>query len=224
MFVLNVNTDTDTRFLIHSIIDLLYAKKVRRDYLENILYAMLQMEEFLYIDSIIVDNTKALYKDINNGLSKSYIFNFRLNGDILKIKERWDKVYIPCNSDVNFATCKKCYKQERVIMEDIVPLYIDTEVVIYSFLKGFKFIDVIEDYPSKEFKNRSDYLKHMLNLSKKVCEDLDKYIINRKNVLLADSNEKDKEKILGSDFVNTFLKRGFNINNMCVRIGYTEND
>ena len=34
------------------------------------------------------------------------------------------------------STCKKCYKQERVIMEDIVPLYIDTEVVIYSFLKG----------------------------------------------------------------------------------------
>ena len=66
MFSLNINTDKDTRFLIHSIIDLLYAKKVRRDYLENILYAMLQMEEFLYIDSIIVDNTKALYMDIKS--------------------------------------------------------------------------------------------------------------------------------------------------------------
>ena len=543
MFVLNVNTDTDTRFLIHSIIDLLYAKKVRRDYLENILYAMLQMEEFLYIDSIIVDNAKATRKDLNNDLSKSYVFNFRLNGDILKIKERWDKVYIPYNSDVNFATCKKCYKQHKGIMEDIVPLYIDTEVVIYSFLKGctpdksvtldgddpcykqlcellikegyiekfydsfviptsftlhldtcidnswkdpdsikvgyevkliqvfmnkyvkehksevfndyienntyyaisqgntaskwfsnrikeevtyqdtvwdvfnkygynmsapvvtlshtmygdrrmvyyhisdpekydnantlkkkyikspkdwlytmlqlckqhkyyledvlcnniecldkwkcvtkfnnylkllkysyslnkgthgaayaftpiiklelgnlnkystigglleykdmlrdiniedlfckrvggalplyfwdinlvlsglsniseikvcnnayyinkhyipyvdrFKFIDVIEDYPSKEFKNRSDYLKHILNLNKKVCEDLDKYIINRKNVLLADSNEKDKEKIPGSDFVYTCLKLGFNIDNMRVRTECTEND
>lgn len=543
MFVLNVNKDTDTHLLIHSIIDLLDAKKVRRDYLENILYAMLQMEEFLYIDSIIVDNAKALHKDTNNALSKSYVFNFRLNGDILKIKEKWDKVYIPCNSDVNFATCKKCYKQERVIMEDIVPLYIDTEVVIHSFLKGctpdknisidgddpkykqlckllikegyiekfydsfvipttftlhldtcvdnswrdpdsikvgyevklihvfinkyikehkskvfndyienntyyaisqgnivsswfsnrikeevayqdtawdvfekygynmsapvvtipytiqsdikmvyynisdpekydnantlrkkyirspndwlytmlqlckqhkyyledvlcnniecwdkwkcvskfneylkllkysyslhkdthgaayaftpiikleldnlnkysilgdlleykdmlrninenttfykriggalplyfwdinlvhsklsniseikvcnnvyyinrcyipyadrFKFKDIIDNYPSNEFKNRGDYLKHMLNLSKKVCEDLDKYIINKKNILASSSDAKDKEKILGSDFVNTFLKRGFNIDNMCVRIECTKND
>ena len=577
MFSLNINTDKDTRFLIHSIIDLLNAKKVRRDYLENILYAMLQMEEFLYIDSIIVDNAKALYMDINNDLSKSYIFTFRLNGDILKIKERWDKVYTPCNSDVDFATCKKCYKQHKGIMEDIVPLYIDTKVVIYSFLKGctpdknvtldgddpcykqlcellikegyiekfydsfviptsftlhldtcvdnswkdpdsikvgyevkliqvfmnkyvkehkpevfndyienntyyaisqgntaskwfsnrikeevtyqesgkekpiyeeeseedtkyfqemaksllkfsyksdtvwdvfnkygynmsapvvtlshtmyggrrmvyyhisdpekydnantlkkkyirspndwlytmlqlckhhkyyledvlcnniecldkwkcvtkfndylkllkyryslhkdthgaayaftpiikleldnlnkysilgdlleyryllrntkiedvfcrnisgavslyfwdinlilselsniseikvcnnayyinkhyipyvdhFKFKDVIDDYPSKEFKNRCDYLKHMLNLSKKVCEDLDKYIINRKNVLLAYSNEKDKEKILGSDFVDTCLKLGFNIDNMHTRLECTENN
>ena len=543
MFALNINTDTDTRLLIHSVIDLLYAKKVRSDYLENILYAMLQMEEFLHIDSIIVDNAKALHKDTNNDLSKSYVFNFRLNGDILKIKERWDKVYIPCNSAVNFTTCKKCYKRERVIMEDIVPLYIDTEVVIHSFLKGctpdknisidgddpyynqlcellikegyiekfydsfvipttftlhldtcvdnswkdpdsikvgyevkliqvfmnkyikehksevfndyienntyyaisqgntvskwfsnrikeevaypdtvwdvfekygynmsaavvtipytiqsgskmtyyhisdpesydnnhtlkgkgikssndwlytmlqlckhhkyyledvlcnniecldkwkcvskfneylkllrysylldkstistayaftpiiklelgnlnkyttisglleykdmlrninmedlfckrvggalplyfwdinivlselhnvseykvcnnayyvngcyipyadrFKFKDIIDDYPSKEFKNRGDYLKHMLNLSKKVCEDLGKYIIDKKNALLADSNEKGKEEILGSDFVDTFLKRGFNIYNMCVRTEYTENN
>ena len=136
MFALNINTDTDTRFLIHSIIDLLYANKVRRDYLENILYAMLQMEEFLYIDSIIVDNAKALYMDTNNDLSKSYVFNFRLNGDILKIKEKWDKVYIPCQSDVDFTTCKKCYNKERIIMEEVVPLYIDKDVVVRSFLKG----------------------------------------------------------------------------------------
>lgn len=536
MFVLNVNTDTDTRLLIHSVIDLLDAKKVRSDYLENILYAMLQMEEFLYIDSIIVDNAKATRKDFNNDLSKSYVFNFRLNGDILKLKEKWDKVYIPYNSDVNFTTCKKCYKQHKDIMEDIVPLYIDTEVVIHSFLKGctpdknisidgddpcykqlcellikegyiekfydsfvipttftlhldtcvdnswkdpdsikvgyevklihvfinkyikehkpevfngyienntyyalsqgntvskwfnnrikevvvhldttcdifqkygynmsaavvtipytiqsdskmvcynisdpesydnnhtlkrksikssddwlytmlqlckqhkyyledvlcnniecldkwkcvskfndylkllrysysldkstisaayaftpiikleldninkysilgdlleyryllsdikledafcrriggavplffwdinltlselsniseikvcnnvyyvnrcyipyvdrFKFKDIIDNYPSKEFKNRGDYLKHILDLSKKVCKDLDKYIINKKNMLASDTDEKDKEKILGSDFVNTFLKRGFNIDNMRVR-------
>lgn len=543
MFALNINTDTDTRLLIHSVINLLNAKKVRSDYLENILYAMLQMEELLYIDSIIVDNAKARHKDINNDLSKSYVFSFRLNGDILKIKERWDKVYIPCNSDVDFATCKKCYKQHKGIMEDIVPLYIDTDTVIYSFLKGctpnksvtldgddpkynqlckllinegyiekfydsfviptsftlhldtcvdnswrdpdsikvgyevklihvfinkyikehkskvfndyienntyyavsqgnivskwfdnrireevayqdtvwdvfnkygynmsaavvtipytiqsdrkmvyynisdpekcdnnhtlkrkgikshndwlytmlqlckqhkyyledvlcnniecwdkwkcvskfneylkllrysyslhkdthsaayaftpiikleldnlnkysilgdlleyryllrnidentafyrriggalplyfwdinlvlselsniseikvcnnvyyvnrcyipyadrFKFKDIIDNYPSNEFKNRRDYLKHMLNLSKNVCIDLSKYIINKKNALLADSNENDKEEILGSDFVNTFLKRGFNIDNMCVRTERTKND
>ena len=73
-------------------------------------------------------------------------------------------------------------------------------------------------------KVRRDYLKHMLNLSKKVCEDLDKYIINRKNVLLADSNEKDKEKILGSDFIDTCLKLGFNIDNMHTRLECTENN
>lgn len=543
MFVLNVNTNTDTRLLIHSVIDLLNAKKVRRDYLENILYAMLQMEEFLYIDSIIVDNAKATRKDINNDLSKSYIFTFRLNGDILKIKEKWDKVYIPYNCDVNFATCKKCYKQHKAIMEDIVPLYIDTDTVIRSFLKGctpdksvtldgddpkykqlckllikegyiekfydsfviptsftlhldtcvdnswkdpdsikvgydvkliqvfinkyikerkpeifngyienntyytisqgnmvsswfsnrikeevayqdtawdvfekygynmsaavvtipymiqsdskmiyyhisdpesydnnhtlkrkgikspsdwlytmlqlckqhkyyledvlcnniecldkwkcvtkfnaylkllkysyslnkdthgaayaftpiikleldnlnkysilgdlleykdmlrniniedlfckrvggavplyfwdinlvlselssvseykvcnnayyvnrcyipyvdrFKFTNIIDNYPSKEFKNRSDYLKHILALSKKVCEDLGKYIVNKKNILASSSDAKDKEEILGSDFVNTFLKWGFNIDNMHTRIGCTENN
>ena len=100
--------------------------------------------------------------------------------------------------------------------------YINKHYIPY--VDRFKFKDVIDDYPSKEFKNRGDYLKHILNLSKKVCEDLDKYIINKKNILTSDANEKDKEEILGSDFVDTCLKLGFNIDNMHTRLECTEND